>query len=393
MNPDLIAQAHDAIARGADPQAVAAAFREMTGQDLPSPAVAAGQIAPPGAEQPVPAGDPTYMPPFARDAIQVTPEQAKATVPAMIGAASALPVGGFLAREAIGGVSGAALGAAGAEPGERMKGAIKGGLLGMGGALVSQGLASGTNAIVRRGAGRGARVAQGLLKETELPADFEKLAEEVGTAKRAVSEKLYGPIDKLGKINNAKISVVLEESGVPSAGKPRSLAELQKLLSNLERSNPPAATELKAVMEQEIDGLKAANAAYGPAVRPAEALEAGRASYRTAADIRQAMKGMGPEEARNFAAARLHDITAALEKRDENAVAMLRQFVDAGPETKAQLRTLFRGDDAAFGRFLDLLGKERSAMKVGELVKLLSPFGAVGAAGVGIGYGAKSLFK
>ncbi len=47
MEPDeLTASAHKAIADGKDPQWIAAKYRELTGHDLPSPAVAMGQIGP-----------------------------------------------------------------------------------------------------------------------------------------------------------------------------------------------------------------------------------------------------------------------------------------------------------------------------------------------------------
>lgn len=384
MDPELIQEAHAAIAAGADPTKVAARFRELAGADLPSPAVAGGQIAPPTAEPAQPPPDRSYMPAFARDAITYTPEQAKGLAAVLAGAAmSAIPGGGLLGRQAVNGATGAVMGAMEAEPGHRTAGAVTGGLLGLGAGAVGEAGAGLLNAALRRAGGRGVRVAKALVESTGLPADFEKLATEAKAARSAASETFFGPIDARGKIANPKIVKVLKESQVPSPDKPRSLKELQRLTGNLQRSNPAAADVLKATMGEEIPGLLDANAAYGPAARPYEAVKAGRKSYKTATDIRAAMQGMGPEESRNFAAARLHDIVAKLESHDEDAVGMLKQFMDAGPETKAQLETLFRGDKEGFARFMAEVRKERSAAKVAAML----PKFVIGVGGAGGAYG------
>lgn len=377
MNPEL----WDQFAAKFGIEMATAKLGPRPGQEAPAPAPAA------------PAGDPAYKPAFARDAMTFTPEQAKAVAPVLAGTAmSAIPGGGFFGRQAVGGATGAAMGAMQAEPGHRMKGAVTGGLLGMGASVAGEGGAGLLNAVLRRGAGRGARVGAALAEKTGLPTDFEGLAGAAEGARKAASKSLFGPIDNMGPINNAKITTILEESGVPNAGKPRTLSELQALTGRLDRTNPVAARELKDVMEAEIPGLAGANKAYGPLARPVEAIDAGRASYKTAADIRKAMEGMGATEARNFRAARLHDILAALEKRDEDAVGMLKQFMDAGPETKAQLRTLFDSDER-FDRFLQVLGRERSAEKVGAALKRWAPWGLGGLLGIGAAESARSLFK
>lgn len=267
---------------------------------------------------------------------------------------------------AIGGAQGGMMGfgEATGTVGERAETAIPSALAGaaIGGAVGS--LPGLLNAAARRAPGRGTRVGQELVEATGLPNDIERLTDSAEGVRNAASRKFYGPMDALGAIENPRIAAVLRESQVPAPDRPRTLTELQKVLAGLKGKNGPAAEELKRTLGEEVAGFAEANASYGPFARPMEALEAGRKSYKTAADIRMAMRGMSRRESRNFAAARLHDIVAKLETRDEDAVGMLRQFVDAGPETKAQLRTLFRGDNGALEDFLAVLRREESAEKV-----------------------------
>lgn len=147
MDPDLIQQAHDAIAKGADPQKVAARFRELSGgQDLPSPAVAAGQIEPPGiqkiTERPdaasFPRGSPTNptAKPIHTDAVAGALADLLNPVNAAIGAgAMAIPVAGGavagpLSRILLGGGTAAAIGGSSAAQsvpsGQRIAAGIKG---------------------------------------------------------------------------------------------------------------------------------------------------------------------------------------------------------------------------------------------------------------------------
>ena len=79
------------------------------------------------------------MPMFARDAPTFTPEQAKAIAPTLAGTAMmGIPGAGPIASRAVNAGTGAVMGALSAEPGQRMKGARTGGLLGLVGGEVAR---------------------------------------------------------------------------------------------------------------------------------------------------------------------------------------------------------------------------------------------------------------
>lgn len=392
MDPELIAKAHAAIAKGADPQAVAARFRDIAGQDLPSPAVAAGQIEPPGAPAAEPPPSRAYMPPFARDAIAFTPEQAKAVAPVLAATAmSAIPGGGFFGRQAVAGATGAVMGALEAEPGERMKGARTGGLLGLGAGLVGEAATPLLNAAMRRGAGRGARVARELRAATGMTEDVNTVRDRADAAVSAARATHYAPLDKMGAINDARINAWFEARGLTA--KPRTLKELQNVASKTAKMDPVAADDLRGLMRQAMPGLGDADAAYATAIKPQTAMREGaRLANRPAADIERAQRGLLAPELDHFRQGQLYKILASIERRDEGSVEMLRRFMDAGPETMAQIRTLFP-DDASFTSFVEVLGRERSAEKVGQFIRQTAPFAIPGLIGAGVATGVNSLFK
>lgn len=301
----------------------------------------------------------------------------------------------MLAPAIAGGVSGAVegglFGALGAEGGvgERLEAAKTPAAVGGGLGFV---LGGAGGLMASRAAGRGARVGRELTERTGLPGDLERVTRSAENV-RDIGRRPYTEIDRLGPIDNPAIAQVLKESNVPTPNRPRTLLELQKIRDGLRNRDVPASEELTRTMREQIAGLADADQAYGPFVRPLEAVEAGRQPYKTALDLRKAMEPFknDPAATRNFASARLHDIVAQLEKRDESAVAMLRQFLDAGPETKAQLRTLFRGDDAALEGFMRVLGRERRADVVWSAFRRYAPWVA-GAGVAGAGGAAYGLF-
>lgn len=282
-------------------------------------------------------------------------------------------------------------------------GAVEGGLLGMGesetetmggratdalpyaaGGAVAGGLLSAApvvgNALLRRAQNRGARVAGELADATGLTPDFGAVRQQADDAVSAARAQHYGPLDAMGKV-----------PGVTT--EPRTLGELQKLSKRMERTDPLGAANMRTSMEQAFPGLKAADQAYAPTAQVREALTNGRKAWnKSAADIQRAQASLSPEALTAFREGQFHEIVRRLNAREDNAVEVLRRFMDSGPETRAQIKTLF-ADEAAFNSFIQVLGKERSAAVVAGTLRRVAPFAIPGLIGAGVATGVNSLFK
>lgn len=418
MDPEEITRAHSAIARGADPQAVAARFRERTGQDLPSPASMqdAAKQTPEAALARTNARSGSgvtdflamlrhgatlgfdddvadFIKPGAGAEIRQRVADRRLLNPGAsalseIAGGVAIPVGagGSAVRAGKGLLSGVARGAAAGGAvsgvagfgeatgtvGERAKAAIPTTLIGTvaGGAAGS--LPGLLNAAMRRAPGRGERVAKELVETTGLSGDINAVRDASVARVRAARAQHYGPLDALGKV---------QVDGVPN---PVTLKEAQKLLKKLEMADPIAAQKVSAGMETAFPGIREADAAYAAAIGPDTALREGaKMVTKPAADIRRAQRGLLGDAATNFRQGELYRVLSKLQQRDEDAVGLLRQYMDAGPETRAQLRTMFDNDES-FERFLGVLRREEGAEKViGQLPRaaMLAALGGGGYVG------------
>jgi hypothetical protein len=150
--------------------------------------------------------------------------------------------------------------------------------------------------------------------------------------------------------------------------------------------------DLNAALKN-LDGHSEAMKRYGPVMDKLEAIDDGRAMVSASQfDLQQATKNMDPVTRRAFNTGRMFEIVEKLEKRNDEAVSLLRDYLDAGSSTRRSLRELFqpgKTGDAAFKEFETVLRKERSAEKVASALKSRWTLGA-GAAGA---YGSYKIFK
>src|SRR3970040_105720 len=126
--------------------------------------------------------------------------------------------------------------------------------------------------------------------------------------------------------------------------------------------------------------------------RSSEALSNMQLGWRKAkartAELEELTRSLDGEALRAFQRGRLGRIDAELRERNREAVGLLKRYLDAGPETQAQLRSLFP-DAQSHEEFLRVLRTESNLDSVVDVYRALArPL----AAGVGAG-SAYSLFS
>ena len=98
------------------------------------------------------------------------------------------------------------------------------------------------------------------------------------------------------------------------------------------------------------------------------------------AEVRRALT---PEQLDFFDQGRLAHITAQLGVRNRTAVGLLQQYLDAGPDTRARIASLFPGGEggAAFGQLERMLRSEASTAAIADFFNSTIKSGAIGATG------------
>jgi hypothetical protein len=256
--------------------------------------------------------------------------------------------------------------------------------------------------------GRGARVVEALKEGTGLSSGFndavksadaliEKVrAEKYAPLEQAFPEVRHGTLEKLLAADEWKGHVAAVSKEVATGKRPPSMQELQALRGRLrglrESAGKKGRSDLVAkardqlrvldeAMREAVPGLEEADQAFAAASGSRRALDEGRRFYnRSGADVERRIAQLSPEARQAFNIGRVHEISRRLQQRDKQTPALLRRFMDAGPETKTLLRSMFP-DEKTFGEFQRVLRREESAeAAVAALKKYIGYLGA-GAAG------------
>lgn len=169
-----------------------------------------------------------------------------------------------------------------------------------------------------------------------------------------------------------------------------SFNEAQKVLLRLRRLNKTdrryveQIEQLEGALSDAVPGFRQANTEYAQAIAPRQALEQGRRFWnKSTADVEMELRNLSGDARREFQRGRLAEIVRRLNQRDNASGAMLKRFVDAGPENQAMIRSLF-DDSARYDEFIEVLNREQSADKVNTAVRRFLPYIAAGAVGGGV---------
>lgn len=279
-------------------------------------------------------------------------------------------------------------------------GAVTGGVLGP----AVQGAA---RLIPRVRAGAGARVARDLEQRTGISRDINAAYRAAREGINDVRDRLYKPLQEefrkiehegianvIGEVRDLPASVrnalpkeVLKGERAPSFTEMQSLkqrlsgqrtAARRKGYPDLVEKFDAVAEHLDAAMKDAVPGYAEAGQKYAQALGQRRALELGRkASNWSSAEIERALESLPPEAHNGFNQGRLFEIVRKLEKRDRGSVGLLQDYLNAGPETRRVMRSLFP-NEKNFEDFQKVLRTERSAERVASALKRL----AVGAIGV-----------
>lgn len=272
------------------------------------------------------------------------------------------------------------------------------------GALGLLGKAGGNvlSAAQRRAAGRGTRVAEALQETTGIRVSPNATQDALQDGVNAVRQQHYKALEEAHpQVTDADLLRVLRapavrrhtsavSAEVANGTRPPSFAEAQAVLRRLRRLNgterrfSEQIDQLDTALKKAVPGYQEADAAYFAASAPQRALSQGLDDWNAASHvIERAMRGMPADAAAQYRHGRLTEIVRRLGQRDETAVAQLKNFMDAGPEAEAQLRSLFR-DREGYEAFQRVLRTEKRAEAINAAFKQFAPKVA---AGVGVGSG------
>jgi hypothetical protein len=329
-----------------------------------------------------------------------------------------------------GALGGAAAGAGFAEEGRRAEGARTGALAG-GAAGTALGVPMGAlGGLFGAAAGRGARVAKKMLglanvDEASLLASKGRVAME----KAHIQETLYRPLQEAHEAvtdpgvmawlqntsTNQNLRAVIPRqfragtqrvrSGpgratgqlVRGSEMPPSFQDLQDIRNGLrkraydragdvsDREALAAMEELTEVMEDTFGpDLAVADAAWARASSNERSLEKGWRDFNKPAEkIDEVRANLTPEQLDYFDEGRLARITAELGVRNRSAVGLLQQYLDAGPDTRRRLASLFPGEEngTAFQTLERMLKHERKTAAIADFFNSTIKSGAIGATG------------
>lgn len=325
---------------------------------------------------------------------------------------------------AVGAAEGALLGAGEAEGSpmqragqavpEAAAGAALGGAIGAAPAFL--------NALRRMRSGRGTRIAGALEESTGVSKSYKQAQAKLTEQKNKISETMFQPLEDTGSeaieeaVTNPD-SPLLDLLRSPDVEKEvraisREVAdgkraptfrEIQRLRQRMQRINkqPDArlveqVDELDAILRDVVPGYSEANDAWRLVEAQDRALDAGRKAGKSrtlsADDIELQQAGLSPEELTNYRRGQVHEVARRVLRRESDAMSMMRDIVDAGPEMERVLRSMFP-DDATFQGFMQTIRKEQSADAVASAVSKYGKWLAgAGVAGAGLG-GANALLN
>lgn len=367
-------------------------------------------------------------------------------------AGAVVPIGGPMARAATqpvrglmsggmrGAVRGAATGAAGgaaagvgfAEEGERLEagktgatvGAAAGTVLGAGGGAIG--------GLLGAARGRGGRVAREMGELSGLGTSRLAAKARLEAEKQSVRATHYQPLEQqFAQIVDLPVDQFLRDLGTDpnlSAVVPRSIRQeirranqaggrsmpilptsfqdLQELRNALrsrafardgsiaDREALARADELTELM-QDVAGpaLEEADRAWARVSANERALERGWQMFNKEADIIDEIRGvMTPEQLTHFDEGRLARITSKLEERNREAVGLLRQYLDAGPDTRRRVASLFPGglEGTAFSTLENMLRSEAATAAIADFFNSSVKSAAIGVAGGAVAGGLMS---
>ncbi len=335
---------------------------------------------------------------------------------------------GGLFGGATGAAGGALAGAGAADPGERLAGAQVGGIAG-GTAGAILGLPMGAfGGLFGAAAGRGSRVGREMVNLSTQP-DASLLASKgrIAVEKANVQNTLYRPLQEAHEVvDDPAVMAFLQNTStnpnlrtlvprqfragttrirsgpgratgtlVRGSAIPPSFQDLQGLRSTLrgrayDRAGDVADREALAAMDELTEVMQDA---FGPRLAEADAawarlsaqeraVDKGWTLYNTSSEkIEEARQALTPDQLDSFDQGRLAHIVSELNVRNRDAVGLLQQYMDAGPETLARVRNLFPDDGIAFDQFQRMLKRERSVARVADFFNSTIKSGAIGATG------------
>ena len=219
-----------------------------------------------------------------------------------------------------------------------------------------------------RGPGRGALVANEMRRLSGLNRDINAAIRDADKAIKDVQVRLYKPLEeKFAAVDDPEILTFLSQPEIQDnlrkvipRGRPipehPSFENLQKLRTRLRAKDRDMAAQLDELMKDKLTGLAQADQEYAKARGIRRAFEIGRRTQRhkingvpvalkSAADVERVMNDLAPEARKPFLEGRMHEIRTALEKHNKDAPAMLKQFLDAGPETQRIMRQMFPSEE------------------------------------------------
>jgi hypothetical protein len=141
--------------------------------------------------------------------------------------------------------------------------------------------------------------------------------------------------------------------------------------------------ELTEVMQDTFGPrLAEADAAWARLSAQERAVDKGWTLYNTSSEkIEEARQALTPDQLDSFDQGRLAHIVSELNVRNRDAVGLLQQYMDAGPETVARVRNLFPDNGVAFNQFQRMLKRERNVARIADFFNSTIKSGAIGATG------------
>ena len=327
----------------------------------------------------------------------------------------------------VGALEGALFGAGESVEGERGQGALTGGLVGaatggiaapVAGAATRAAAPRARNLINRvRGIdpdvpGPGPRVAESLTQRAGIEPNINQALEVADQSLSEISANVFSKLDdKFPEVDSDAVSTYIRgltdnkdtrsvvgavSRELRDGNRLPSFSDVQDIRRRLIRKGlGDEADELTDIMEEVFgESFIEANSEWRRLSRIKESMLDGEKAWNLGANqLERRLAGMGDAERAAFQQGRMSEIVQRLQRRDASAVQPLTDFLDAGPSTQRQLRTLF-DTDAAFNGFMEELGMvagelaEKKAADVTQarrLARWLLPAGlAGGASGKGL---------
>lgn len=289
----------------------------------------------------------------------------------------------------VGAVEGALFGAGESVEGERGSGAVTGGLIGLGtGGVVAPVAGAATRTVAPRARnlmnrlrgidpdapGPGPRVAESLTERAAFEPNINQAIEVADQSLDEISANVFSKLDAdFPEVDNDAVSTYIRgltdnkdtrsvvgavSRELRDGNRLPSFSDVQDIRRRLIRKGlGDEADELTDIMEEVFgEEFIAANTEWRRLSQLKEAMEAGEKAWNLGANqLERRLQGMGDAERAAFQQGRISEIIQRLQRRESSAVAPLTDFLDAGPSTQRQLRTLF-DSDAAFNGFMEELG-------------------------------------